>query len=269
MAIFFPLLYVLIFLLPQLQHLGFCLLVILLTLAGAFETANFFKQSDIPSSRWTAPILSTTLPVAAYLAGGGIVSDRFHLLWLYATFGIIFMEALLRSRKERLPEILPWLASSVLIIIYPGFFVSYVIRIASAKHASYALLFFLSLIFANDTLAYVTGRLIGKSLNLALSPNKSLAGFLGGFAGTLGISALFYFVLPGLFAMSWPAVLLLGIAVGSSVIAGDLLESALKRSARVKDSGSIMLGRGGVLDSLDSILFSAPVFFYLYGWMAG
>jgi phosphatidate cytidylyltransferase len=57
---------------------------------------------------------------------------------------------------------------------------------------------------------------------------------------------------------------LLGLLVGIAVIFGDLIESGLKRSARVKDSGIAIPGRGGMLDSIDSLLFSAPLYYYLF-----
>jgi phosphatidate cytidylyltransferase len=59
-------------------------------------------------------------------------------------------------------------------------------------------------------------------------------------------------------------LILIGLIVGVSVIMGDLIESALKRSATSKDSGSLIPGRGGVLDSIDSVLYAAPVFYYLF-----
>jgi len=93
-----------------------------------------------------------------------------------------------------------------------------------------------------------------------VSPNKSLEGLLAGMAGSVGFAFLGPVLLPGIVPRSWPTLLALGLACGVAVVAGDLFESAIKRSAGVKDSGSIVPGRGGILDSFDSLLFAAPVF---------
>ena len=90
-----------------------------------------------------------------------------------------------------------------------------------------------------------------------------MAGFIGGACGSVGLAfgcaALFPYALGG----PWWTTLILGSVIGAAVIVGDLFESALKRSAGIKDSGSAVPGRGGFLDSFDSLLFAAPVFYGL------
>ena len=70
--------------------------------------------------------------------------------------------------------------------------------------------------------------------------------------------------MPGYPRFGAPLAVVLGLLTGVTVVLGDLLESGLKRSARVKDSGVAIPGRGGMLDSVDSMLFTAPLFFYFY-----
>jgi phosphatidate cytidylyltransferase len=96
---------------------------------------------------------------------------------------------------------------------------------------------------------------------LKVSPNKSLAGFIGGTLSTIVLSLLFCLIVPGIkeTILPWQAVLL-GLVTSTSANIGDLIESAFKRSASVKDSGSLIPGRGGLLDSIDSMLASAPIF---------
>ena len=98
------------------------------------------------------------------------------------------------------------------------------------------------------------------------SPNKSLAGFFGAYAGSfvfaLIMTALVFkaeFAADNLIARTAA----LSVCVCSAAIIGDLAESVFKRSAEVKDSGNVILGRGGVLDSVDSIFMAAPVYFFL------
>ena len=111
--------------------------------------------------------------------------------------------------------------------------------------------------WANDTLAYFTGRFLGKRpLAPRISPKKTWEGFWGGAAGSvlgsLAVKALF---LPNL---SVPAAVLVG--AGAAVLGplGDLSESMLKRAAGVKDSGRVIPGHGGLLDRIDAVLFVAP-----------
>ena len=97
---------------------------------------------------------------------------------------------------------------------------------------------------------------------MAVSPNKSRIGFLGGFLASPAVVVLFSYLLRDLVTVSTVRAILFGVVVGAAAILGDLVESALKRSASIKDSGQIIPGRGGLLDSIDSPLFAAPFFYY-------
>jgi phosphatidate cytidylyltransferase len=121
------------------------------------------------------------------------------------------------------------------------------------------------MVFGNDTFAYIFGMAFGgKNRGIfPVSPNKSLAGLIGGIAATGLIGYIYYLFFPGLFIGKISIAVLTGIGIALTSVIGDLLESALKRSVNVKDSGTIMQGRGGVLDTIDSILFSAPLFYYI------
>jgi len=122
------------------------------------------------------------------------------------------------------------------------------------------------LVFGNDTFAYVFGMWLGKKNRniLAVSPNKSLAGFIGGMLSTVLISIAWVMCIPSLSRMfSWWEAVVIGMSIAIISDVGDLVESAFKRGAKVKDSGTIIMGRGGILDSIDSLLASAPFFLVL------
>ena len=115
------------------------------------------------------------------------------------------------------------------------------------------------LLWANDTFAYLTGRMFGKTkLIERVSPNKTWEGTIGGIVFTIGVGFLFAFVIP----TSYPPLfwIVSAIIVAPCAIVGDLLESLLKRSLNIKDSGTIMPGHGGILDRFDSTLFTIPFF---------
>jgi phosphatidate cytidylyltransferase len=116
------------------------------------------------------------------------------------------------------------------------------------------------IVFANDSLAWLFGITLGKHRGLfKVSPNKSLEGFIAGMAGSI-IATLLGPVLFPFIPARWALLVAMGLVCGITGVAGDLFESALKRSAGVKDSGRLIPGRGGFLDSFDSILFTAPTF---------
>ena len=121
------------------------------------------------------------------------------------------------------------------------------------------------LVFISDSAAWLFGMLFGKNNRglIAASPNKSIAGFIGAYLGSIGIAILIKFTLwKEIFGeLSLIKLILLAICVTTTSIIGDLAESVFKRSSGCKDSGNIILGRGGALDSIDSLLASPHLFF--------
>ncbi len=120
------------------------------------------------------------------------------------------------------------------------------------------LLLFLSISLASDVFAYLVGKTFGRVRLLPnISPNKTLEGFLGAIFGGISISALFYTYTSLSFA---PSLVCLLVVVA---VLGDLFESLLKRVAKVKDSGALFPGHGGILDSIDSHLSLLPIALWL------
>jgi phosphatidate cytidylyltransferase len=92
------------------------------------------------------------------------------------------------------------------------------------------------------------------------SPNKSILGFIGGFLGSIAVGILAYFIFFDIFGHLLKMIIL-GFITALAAIIGDLAESVMKRSAQIKDSGNVIPGRGGILDSIDSIIFAAPAYY--------
>ena len=130
-------------------------------------------------------------------------------------------------------------------------------------HGRLAVFAVLIAVFADDTAAYLIGRLVGRhKLAPSLSPGKTWEGFV---AGTIAAVAASFFTLyddRNEFLSIWQA-LVLGLAVALAGAAGDLFESSLKRDFQVKDSGQLLGGHGGMLDRIDSLLFAAVAAFYV------
>lgn len=118
-----------------------------------------------------------------------------------------------------------------------------------------------------DTCAYVVGMLIGKhKLAPVLSPKKSIEGAVGGVAGTALVGALYaYFVVEPVISeqkVTWVFVLISAVGAVISQV-GDLAASAIKRNHEIKDYGKLIPGHGGVMDRFDSVIFTAPMIYFL------
>lgn len=117
-----------------------------------------------------------------------------------------------------------------------------------------------------DAAAFFAGRFLGRhKLSPRISPGKTWEGVLGGFV--LSIAAGLLFTVKPL-GVPWYLAILLGLLLGSAAVLGDLAESLLKRQTRVKDSGQMMPGHGGLLDRIDSLLF-AVVVVYIFAQLIG
>ena len=175
---------------------------------------------------------------------------------------VLGVTALTIFTKRPLVETLPALGISASGLILVAFPLSFAIRLHGAgSQGAPLLLFAMVIIWVGDTAAYFVGRSIGKyKLAPHLSPNKTWEGTVASFLGSLIVALVFARF------MTVPLVHLLGMAAVGNVAGqgGDLLESAYKRSAGVKDSGSLLPGHGGVLDRIDALILAIPVVWYYW-----
>jgi phosphatidate cytidylyltransferase len=166
-----------------------------------------------------------------------------------------------RSATEVLPSI-SVSAGGLLFIVLP---LSAVVRLHGVDVLGrWLLLFTVVLVWAGDSAAYFVGRAIGRfKLSPQTSPNKTWEGAAANF-----LAALFVAAIIGYWSKIPPAHMLAMAAVGSIAgQIGDLFESAWKRSAGVKDSGTILPGHGGMLDRIDALILAAPAVWYYFEWV--
>ena len=124
----------------------------------------------------------------------------------------------------------------------------------------------LMLVSVADTAAYFTGSRYGKvKLCPQISPNKTIAGVYGALASGAILSAIGGWLLH-LRGFAWLALIALALVTVIASIIGDLFESLIKRQAGVKDSGTLIPGHGGILDRIDSLLFTGPLFFHFMAY---
>jgi phosphatidate cytidylyltransferase len=260
---------VLVVLLPQRNHLAVNIIVVILTALGALEFADMLKKKGCPLHTVEVILLGILGPVAmtlsvSFQAVAYIFPAAFILGASWCLISNIF------SPADRLEGTINRVMAGVSVMFYPGILILWIIRMTLFPQAEKVILLFLLTVFANDSVAWTAGMLFGKNNRglIPASPNKSVAGFIGGLAAaTLAGLAAVYF-LPGVFnpvRLSRTASgIILGLAAGIAATLGDLAESAIKRSSGIKDSGTIIPGRGGVLDTIDSIAMAAPVYYILY-----
>jgi phosphatidate cytidylyltransferase len=161
------------------------------------------------------------------------------------------------------------LAVNILGLLYLPFLLGHVIWLRFLPQGKWWVLWFLLVIFTGDTGAYYSGRALGKTkLFPAVSPGKTWAGVAGGLAASLVAGVILGKWLLAELGIISLAILALVLAVVG--LLGDLFESMLKRQVQVKDASGLLPGHGGMLDRLDSLLFTAPVVVYVrlffLGW---
>ena len=253
----------LIFFVPQLNFIAFSLFVVLMSVLGSLEMSRLlFGKNTLIS--YLAPLL----PLIQYLQGifelNGQITDMAFVLILLFSFSL----EIKLGENDDFKTSLERAAKNALLILYPGYFLSFILRLLALEGVnSFVLVTYFILAFGNDISAYVWGRLFGKNNKgiVKVSPKKSIAGFVASFFSTIGLS----FACFALFAEHLPEAsiamrILLGVGVSITANIGDLIESVFKRSAGIKDSGNIFPGRGGALDSMDSEIASAPLFFLIF-----
>ena len=180
---------------------------------------------------------------------------------LFVCLALLGLRALFRA--DDLKVRLEGLQNSLFGILYISFTVSHLLLIRRDCEDWKPWIFtILAAIYLGDGAAYFVGTSLGKrKLAPLLSPKKTVEGALGGLAASvLGVFLCRFLILPSLSA--WEA-LLVGVTISVAGQLGDLLESLIKRTHDVKDSGTLLPGHGGILDRIDSILLAGPIGYYL------
>lgn len=251
--------------LPFYHHTVFNCILIGLSVFASYETAHLLGKRRVSVNRSLIPVLGGTIPVITFLTVADVLPHSSIAVSIILLITIVFFREVFHKTEEHFQFVLPRISSSLLIIVYPGIFLAYVVKMTSFSHATFYILYFYAMIVVNDVMAYVFGNLFGKKTtnnNLKVSPNKSLIGFIAGFVSSVLSALIGWYLFKEYLPIPICYIFGIGSLIGAFTIMGDLAESAIKRSAHVKDSGSSIPGRGGLLDSIDSVLFCAPLYYY-------
>ncbi len=203
-------------------------------------------------------------------------SYKWESMALLVSFMVVFGRQFLQKDSSKSIEII---GATLLGVLYVPFLLNFITRLAFAwtgtqnafrmsETGRLLILYLLIVVKMTDVGAFFVGSLLGKhKLIPRISPGKTWEGLAGGIIVAVVASCSFCYIVEGKFGligMSMTHAVVLGIILAIAGVLGDLFESMIKRSAKMKDSGAVIPGMGGVLDVIDSLLFGAPV---LYGYV--
>lgn len=227
--------------------LGF--IVLLLVVMGGWEWTQLIPLNAVSSKI----IFVMCLLLMVYLSAFNFIFYEWMLVGLALWIGIL-MAVLTFPTSQRFWGTPLWVGAACLILL--PLFANTFAAIYHHKQGKNLVVYLLCLVWAADTGAYLAGKYCGRQkLIPQVSPGKTVEGFLGGFLLAMLVAVIGSFCLRPRFLGVW-----FGIAIITALIStlGDLFISMLKRRSKIKDTGGIFPGHGGVLDRLDSLIAAAP-----------
>lgn len=234
---------------------GFDLLVLVAAFLGLLEYGRMFFAD--PVERGAAILAGGAMAANMLFCPEGADSSTILLTLLLFALALVFM-----WRTKDLPGVADRLALALLGVLYLGFAFCFWSLLRHLPLGRELVLLALVPACLCDTFAYLVGKAVGRrKFAPQVSPQKTMEGFAGALAGSIGgVLVVRQLLLP---TLSFGEALLFAIVIWIVSPFGDLIESMFKRSAGVKDSGTIIPGHGGILDRLDALIFTAPAAYAL------
>jgi phosphatidate cytidylyltransferase len=230
------------------------LMVFLATFLGLREYHNLV----LPHSKWIerAVGIGLGLILSLVISFGDMKEISPFLVIILLILAVLFMAV-----SQDLSSTTSKMGIALFGILFIGFLLAYVSLIRNMPNGRLWVLFLIITVWAGDICALISGSFFGRhKLYPKISPNKTFEGLGGAIVGSIIVALAFsQLFLPNL-KMGSCTLLAIGLAILGQL--GDFTESMVKRSAQVKDSGALIPGHGGMLDRLDSFLFSAPFLHY-------
>ena len=243
-------------------------LTVLVAVAALLGLMEFYRMA--PGVRAPYALALGALWTVLFIVSGHF-SDRWYDYSPHLLLGIGVIVALPWLLLERNNDIaVRARVYAILGPIYVGFLLAHVLMLRGLEDGADSsrdwLLFGVLVTFATDTGAFFTGRAVGRrQMAPSISPNKTWEGAIGGFTWAVVVAVALWALLQ-LSVPLWQGAVV-GACIGVVAQIGDLAESRFKRDTGVKDTGGILPGHGGILDRLDSIVFSIPVVYYLVAFV--
>jgi phosphatidate cytidylyltransferase len=224
---------------------------------GIREIASAYRKGGIELPDYVLMIAATVLLVATWNGNTQGLAVSAGL-----TIPILMFALLLISQKDFIKRS----TSAVFITFYLAVLGGFILLLANDADGALRIFALVALIACNDTFAYFAGVLIGKhKLAPNISPKKSWEGLIGGaVAAIIGGAVIFRY----LFETNWIIGAAIGLMTVITATCGDLIESAIKRDLAIKDMSNLLPGHGGIMDRLDSALFTAPAVWFAFELIA-
>ena len=245
----------LIFLIIFWGEFPFFIITIIIALLGLRELYSIaHKQGYKPSYILGSILTSYFVFISVY----DIYSLNYHIKNIFITFFII-LAFVMQLLKKDYSKVLTEISIAIFGSIYLGYLFSFMLKIKDLPNGNYFLISLLIITWVNDSGAYIIGTKLGKNkIFPKISPKKTIEGSIGGIIFSIAGT----FALKSWLNLTFNELLFLGLTISIIAQLGDLFESVLKRGSGVKDSGTLIPGQGGILDCIDSLIFTAPVFYY-------
>ncbi len=230
------------------------IVVTVLIVVGLYEFFRMLEHKGISIYKYFGIGMGALIPISLIL--------RFELTkgWelLFIVLALVFL-ILMQFRRRENSGVVVDISTTIFAILYISWFLSFLIRIRHLPSGMGLLISLILMTKLGDIGAYLIGMRFGKTPLLPrISPKKSVEGALGG----LLFSVMGACISKPWLGFSYPQLVVVGVFFGILGQLGDLSESLMKRDCQVKDSGTIIPGFGGVLDTVDSFLFAGPVFYF-------
>ena len=244
------------------SKLTFVLLLLAITLGGEWEFYRLAKKAGTSPQRFVGMLAGTMMIVAAAAALHEIMAITAVLMvafMILIPMPLIF--ELYRKSATPMANVGITYAGVIYVALPMALLTFFPMMLGNGEWKPWSVILYIFIIWANDVFAYLFGITLGKHrLFERISPKKSWEGFFGGLLGAMAMGFVAAKVLDANIAL-WIGLALIAAITG---VFGDLVESMLKRSVDVKDSGSFIPGHGGWLDRFDALIFSVPfAFIYL------
>jgi len=242
-------------------------------LLGLWEYYEMLDRRGVPNFKLTAIITAVVFFAGSFYTFRSFGPDKsydFEIAVLVVFLLVVFGRQMFRKTRDVNPlETMAYTLFGLLYIVWLFNFITKIVYLAprgplGEPTGQYYVLYLLLVTKFSDMGAYVTGSLFGRhKLVPHISPHKSWEGLAGAVVFALGGSFGLWYLIPDKLAVFQPMdLLVLGVLLGLAAVIGDLAESIVKRSTEAKDSGGLLPGIGGVLDLIDSVLFTAPIMFF-------
>ena len=235
----------------------FCILIILFIGFALYEFFSIVEKKGIFVYKYFGIVAGIIIPIVTYLQldeGYANLEPFFIVIACFFTFVLQF------ARKDPSKDHLTSIAVTLLALFYISWFFSFFIKIRYFETGPWLVSFIIIVTKGGDIGSFFVGRKLGKNpLIPRISPRKTREGAIGGLVFSIAFALLCKGFLKD---VAYYHALILGILLGVVSQVGDLAESLLKRDLDVKDSSCNLPGLGGVLDVMDSLLFTAPIFYF-------